>query len=330
MQVKFVDIDGKVYRADSCIPLTNAWNSKEIELETLARANYPGKKLQANELVGIKSIGYWNAVKAQQWGLDWHRNEGIEICFLETGSLQLNMNNEKYAINPKDLSITRPWLSHKLGNPNIGPCKLHWIIIDVGVRYPHQKWKWPGWIILNKKDLDELTTYLRQNENPVWRVPKEIENCFIQIGNIVKKEENYESKLKIYLNTLLALLLDLFQKGEVELNKSLIETKRTVELFLKDLDDNLIEPWNLDSMAHHCKLGITQFSKYCREITNSSPMAHLNQLRIKKAERLLTKYPKLSVAEIAYQLGFSSPQYLASVFKKQHKCVPSQFRRDKR
>ena len=82
----FVDVDGKVYNADSCIPLNNAWNKGNIGLFTLARGTYPGKKLKKEDLPGIKNIGYWDAKKTQVWGLPWHRNEGIEICFLETGN----------------------------------------------------------------------------------------------------------------------------------------------------------------------------------------------------------------------------------------------------
>ena len=38
-------------------------------------------------------------------------------------------------------------------NPNIGFCKLHWFIIDLGVRKPQQEWVWPDWVILSIDDL---------------------------------------------------------------------------------------------------------------------------------------------------------------------------------
>ncbi len=27
----------------------------------------------------VRTVGYWNAKHDQGWGLDWHRNEGIEL-----------------------------------------------------------------------------------------------------------------------------------------------------------------------------------------------------------------------------------------------------------
>lgn len=326
---RFIDIDGKVYNADSCVPLNNAWKQGDIELHTLARGTYPGHQLSNRELSGIKSIGFWDSRKTQNWGLGWHRNEGIEICYLESGMLSLEMDKQQYSLESRDLTLTRPWLSHKLGNPTISACKLHWIILDVGVRHPHQDWKWPSWIILNKEDLNALTKFLRHNESPVWKSTPEIAACFEQMSHLVEIKENYDTKLKILFNSLLMALLDLFNHGNVELNDSLIQTKRTVELFLKDLENHLIEDWTLESIANHCNLGYTQFTKYCKEITNMSPMQFLSSLRLKKAAILLKNNLTKNITEIAYETGFSSPQYFATVFKTFFKKTPQQFREEK-
>jgi AraC family L-rhamnose operon regulatory protein RhaS len=308
------------------VPLNHAWNSGDIQLHTLARGTYPGQQLKSHELIGIKSIGYWDCQKAQNWGLDWHRNEGIEICYLESGGLYFEMDQQTYELFPHDITITRPWLTHKVGNPNIGASKLHWIILDVGVRHPHQDWKWPSWIILNKDDTEALTRFLRHNESPVWKSTPEIRSCFQQIGQLVTSGKNYDTKLKILFNSLLMGLLDLFRAGKVELNKSLIESKRTVELFLRDLENHLVEEWTLESIANHCNLGITQVTKYCKEITNLSPMQYLSSMRLKAASRALRQHPAKSVAEVAYETGFTSPQYFATVFKTFYKKTPQQFR----
>ncbi|NJN26628.1 MAG: AraC family transcriptional regulator [Cyclobacteriaceae bacterium] len=323
---RYVDIDGKVYNADSCIPLNKAWESGDIKLHTLVRGSYPGQALGIRDLSGVKSVGFWDSNKAQTWGLDWHRNEGIEICYLESGSLDFEIGGELHHLKPRDLTITRPWLSHKLGNPSIGACKLHWMILDVGVRHPHQEWTWPSWIILNKEDLDILTTYLRQNESPVWKSSVEIASGFEQIGQLVDKKSNYDSKIKILINSIFMALLDVFKGGDVELNDKLVQTKRTVEIFLQDLQNHLIEDWTTESIAHHCNLGTTQITKYCREITNMSPKQYLSYLRLKKAAVELRLHMEKSISEVAYETGFSSPQYFATAFRQFFKMTPQQFR----
>src|SRR5450759_3462575 len=329
---KYYDPENKlVYKADSCFELKQAWDKKEIELNTLVRGTYPGKVLARGELTGIKSIGYWNIKKLQNWGLDWHTNEGIELCFLESGNLQFLTNEEKYQLHSCDLTITRPWIVHKLGNPTVDLSKLYWLILDVNVRHPHQKWQWPEWIVLNQADILELTRYLRQNEQPLWKANSEIRECFINIGKAIKmsQEKSFESRLKILINTLFVLLLELFQKGNIPLDHTLVESKRTVQLFLKTLESNLNENWSVEKMADYCHLGPTRFTHYCKEIINCAPMEYLNLLRLNIAAKLLIKQPELSITDIAYRSGFSSPQYFNFAFNKHFKMTPGNYRNQK-
>jgi len=332
---KFMDSEGNVHVADSCVSLEKAWEDNEIELVTLVRGSYPGRTLKGDEIPCVRSIGYWDSKAFQQWGLGWHKNEGIEICLLESGQLAFELpagiegESEKYQLKPNDLTITRPWLQHRLGDPNIGLCKLHWLILDVNVRYPHQNWQWPKWIILNKKDLQALTTILRQNEIPVWKGNDELKSCFDKIGKTIKEGGNFDSRLKIEINNLLMLLLDLFKKGKIELNESLTESKRTVELFLKELEYRYSEPWTLVDMAEYCNLGKTQFSRYCQEISNCTPTTFLNNMRLHIASKMLIENHDSSITDIAFDVGFSSNQYFTTVFKSFYKKTPLRFREEK-
>jgi len=325
--VTFTDADGSVFFPDSCTPLENAWKRGEIELITLARGSYPGKMLTDGNCAGVMSIGYWDAASPQGWGLPWHRNEGIEICLLESGQLTFASDDSEFRLKPLDITITRPWITHRLGNPHISPCKLHWLILDVDVRQPHQSWRWPDWIILNKYDLLELTTILRQNESPIWRGNDELKWCFDKIGKLIHAEEDYDSRLKILINTMLMLLLDIFRQGRVNLDERLTDSRRTVELFARELESRFADPWTLSTMAAYCKLGRTQFSNYFHEISNGSPMAYLNNIRLIAASKLLLENQNVPAASIGYDVGFSSNQYFTTVFKRQFRMTPQEYRR---
>jgi len=329
---KYYDpIKKRTYKADSCKPLRQACASKELELTSFARGTYPGQKLKSDELEGIKSIGYWNINKLQDWGLEWHTNEGIEICFLENGSLDFLLEDNLINIQTNYITITRPWIIHKLGNPNVNLSKLYWLILDVKVRHPHQQWEWPEWIILNQKDLDELTLKLRQNEQPVLKANKEFRNCFIEIGKIIKqgRKNKYDSRLKVQINNLFILLLDILSQENIILDQSLIESKRSVKLFLHLLESKIDEYWTVVKMAEYCHLGVTSFTHYCKEITNCSPMEYLNRLRMRKAAKLLVENPSLQVIDVAFICGFSSNQYFNYAFKKHFKISPNSFRKNK-
>ena len=75
-----------VLEADTCDALAAAAARGEVELSALARAPYPGDPL-GDALPGIRTVGCWDAREDQGWGLDWHRNEGIELTMLERGRL---------------------------------------------------------------------------------------------------------------------------------------------------------------------------------------------------------------------------------------------------
>lgn len=317
------------YEPDTCIPLKKAWSLGEVELEALTRLSYPGRAMPHHMLQGVNSIGYWDAKIQQNWGLDWHRNEGLELTFLETGFLAFAVEGQKdIFLHANDLTITRPWQMHKVGNPNIGVGRLYWIILDVDVRQPHQAWKWPDWIILSQKDLEELTTILRQNEQPVWHTHREICSCFQEIGKAVQEDDagNCESKLTILINQLLLSILHMFRKGDILLNKALMESMRSAELFLAELPSYLYRNWTLQSMAEYCSLGTTRFVHYCKKITNMTPMQYLNHLRLLAAAEMLEKHPDMNIHHIAYDCGFTSSQYFATAFKKQYGSSPKSFR----
>lgn len=321
---------GKTYHADSCDPLSVAVRNAEVELKALSRGTYPGIHLQNGDMEGLRSVGYWDAKHDQSWGLEWHRNEGIELTYLETGAVDFALESSKCKLLPGSMTITRPWQPHKVGLPNVGVGRLHWIIIDVGSRHPHQEWKWPRWLILSHKDIAELTQFLSQNEKPVWKTSPDIQHCFKQIARTLASYEKKTgtSRLTVYINELFLLVLELFRTQKMTLSKSLTSARRSTELFLSALPANVSEQWTLESMAETCGLGTTRFVHYCRQLTNCTPMEYLNRTRTTKAAELLRTKKEMNVTEIAFECGFSTSQYFATVFRKHHKCTPASYRRD--
>ena len=78
---------GKAFRADTCRPVAKAVADGKIGYAALVRGHYPGRKLPATALPGLRNLGFWSIESPQGWGLGWHRNEGVEITFLENGRL---------------------------------------------------------------------------------------------------------------------------------------------------------------------------------------------------------------------------------------------------
>nr|WP_299382264.1 AraC family transcriptional regulator [Allomuricauda sp.] len=319
--------DGIVYHADKCLPLVDAAKRNKIKSKMLARHTYPGERLDDNTL-GLNSIGYWDAHEPQDWGLDWHRNEGIEFHFLESGSMPYAQENKEVVLKPNYLTITRPWEAHKVGNPYVGMGKFYWVILDLGVRRPHQEWQWPEWVTLTPEDLNRLTTILRQNEQSILKTNKEVRNCFINIGKAVDTDEagSNASKIRLLVNYLLILILDLVDTDDVVLNESLTESSRSVHFFLKELENSLAENWTIEQMSQSAGVGVTRFTYHCKQLTNVTPMRYLMLRRLEMSKRMLLEDDAKTITEIAYQCGFTTSQYFSSVFKKHEQCTPNEYR----
>jgi AraC-like DNA-binding protein len=324
--------DAETAHADACGPLVQAASRHTVRLEALIHGHYPGKPLPPESLSGLKTVGFWDADSAQTWGLPWHRNEGIEITFLETGRLGFGVDKQECVLEADDLTITRPWQLHHVGDPNVGAGRLIWLIVDVGVRRPDETWKWPPWVLLTKPDLDEFTNFLRHTERPVWRVSLEIRRCFQEIAKTVEREQNGNgiSRLTIRLNDLFLLMLDLFRRQHVPLDESLSTSRHTVELFLIDLRshlDHLAMPWNVREMSDSCGLGVTQFLLHVRRLLNMTPMHYLNHWRLEHAAHMLREDPQVSITDVALNCGFSSSQYFATAFSAKYGNSPREYRR---
>jgi AraC family transcriptional regulator, L-rhamnose operon regulatory protein RhaS len=76
-------------------------------------------------------------------------------------------------------------------------------------------------------------------------------------------------------------------------------------------------------------MGVTAFSKYCRELVNTGPMEFLNQCRLDFAARELRAEPNTSITDIAYRNGFNASQYFATRFRQRFGRTPSDYRDQK-
>ena len=319
--------DGVVYHADTCLPLIDAVKRKKLKFKALARHTYPGDRLDENTL-GLNSIGYWDADEPQDWGLDWHRNEGIEFHFLESGTMPYHQEGKEVTLSPNHLTITRPWEAHKVGNPNIGMGKFYWVIIDLGVRRPHQEWVWPDWITLTPSDLSRLTTILRQNEKSIWKTDNRVRDCFQRINKAVNTDVkgSNASRIRLLVNYLLILLLDLLNTDDIVLNESLTDSSRSVQFFLKELEKNLSNDWTIELMSQSAGVGLTRFTHHCKRLTNLTPMRYLTMRRLEMSKKILRENKSLTISEVAYMCGFTTSQYFSTVFKKHEKCAPNEYR----
>jgi len=323
-------IGHKRYGIDSCEPQKEAVREGKIEFHALTKGHYPGTLMPSEILPGLNSIGFWDANTSQDWGLDAHRNEGIKVVFCETGTCALVIGKKTYHLQAGNFLVTRPWMLHKFGAPHIGRGRLHWMILDVGVRRPDQDWIWPNWIVMTERDLADLTERWQRVKNPVWTSTPSIAQSFRELARCITAwgQPHTVSRMAVHLNLLLIGVLDALTEQQTHENGLSSSRRSAVETFIRELRDggiDLSDEWTLDRMAAHCKMGVTAFSKYCRELVNIGPIEYLNQCRLERAAQQLRTGPDLTITDIAFANGFNSSQYFATRFRRRFKMSPREY-----
>ncbi len=318
----------EVHRADDCLPLMQAVDSGEMELYALSRHSYPGVALKRDEAPGLCSLGYWRTNGEQSRGLAAHRNEGIELTMALKGSTSVHVEGRGYSLCPGELMVTRPWQVHSIGNPVFATGQVGWVIVDVGVRHPHQEWQWPAWVVLSRAEMQFLTRALRENEDVIRKVPASLSETFMRLVDIAARPDGAHrgSRIVVAVNALLLELFDLFERYPVSYMPDLTNASRSVQLFLDDLDERIAEPWSVESMADACGLGVTHFTQCFQVVTGESPAKHLLATRLKRAAGLLKELPDEPIGAIAARVGFHYPSYFTRVFKKHYGCTAAAWR----
>ena len=75
------------------------------------------------------------------------------------------------------------------------------------------------------------------------------------------------------------------------------------------------------------ELGMSRVNLYKKllSITGSTPSEFIRTIRLQRAEQLL-RQSGMTVAEIAYKVGFNNPRYFSKYFKDQYGMMPSQYK----
>jgi len=105
-------------------------------------------------------------------------------------------------------------------------------------------------------------------------------------------------------------------------NSYIVDKINEARALMKEQTESPVSP---ETIASQLGVGYSWFRKMFKEYTGVSPAQYQLQQRLLKAKELLTT-TSLSIAEIAYKLGFENAGQFATFFKKKEGVTPSKFR----
>ena len=91
------------------------------------------------------------------------------------------------------------------------------------------------------------------------------------------------------------------------------------------IEENITDPaFNVDTLVRKIDMSRSPLFRKIKAITGQTPSQFLRFYRLKRGRQILQQSGK-TIAEVAYELGYSSPKIFRAHFKKQFEQTPSEF-----
>ena len=163
------------------------------------------------------------------------------------------------------------------------------------------------------KDLYELEGYLTGADDYVNK-PFDANILLLKIKNILQKRTAYQTKINREFQ---------LQPTEVEATKSPDEEllENLIALMQENIDNS---EFNVNSMCENVNLSHMHFIRKVKQLTGKRPVELLRSFRMKRAKDLLSN-GSMTIAEVAYSVGFDIPGSFSRAFKKEFGQSPSAF-----
>jgi DNA-binding response OmpR family regulator len=101
--------------------------------------------------------------------------------------------------------------------------------------------------------------------------------------------------------------------------------QKFIEKAIKCVEDHISEPeFSVEDLSHELGISRAHFYKKVLALTGKSPLEFIRTIRLQQAAQLLEK-SQLTVAEVAYKVGFNNPKYFARYFREQYHMLPSAY-----
>ena len=262
-------------------------------------------------------IGRVRLSEARVPGIEEHSHSGAyEIFCIEGGEALWWVENENHRLHSRDFYLNRPGEVHGSMGPGQKPCAYLWI----QVAFP--KGGLPG---LTQAQSRELQRVLSDRRIRTFRGTEDLKKEFLRLWQL---HETNQVHRKLMVRAQLHLLLGRLA-GEMTRHLQGAALKRTFSppilraMRLMEADDSVNQP--VTQLARVAGLGRTQFNDRFLAETGFTPAYYDRHRRVEKARQWL-RQKDWSITRIAAELGFSSSQHFATVFRKIEGIPPGEFR----
>ena len=234
----------------------------------------------------------------------WH--EELEIKYIISGSMHINIDNTTVVAKKGDVVIVNPCEYHNNIVADGDNAVYHLLCVDLSQIFN-------GGIIercfpLYKNDLLRFKNLIRNDE--------ELNEILLSLFDYLDKNSNplkglgqfliFFSKLEKYLDN---------EKIKRFSDKRFVRQNEILQSAFSYIHNHVNEVIEISEIAKKCFITQSHFCRIFKEFTGETPINYINKLKINKAITLLTS-TNLSITQIASSVGFDDNSYFCRCFKK--------------
>lgn len=259
----------------------------------------------------IPVLGVNKSIRTTE-GSIFHRHTCMEITYCALGNVKFDCDGRAYPIIPGSAFISHPKDIHRL-RVNPKGAKVYWIFLKL----PKRGKDFMG---LGPVETKWIARSFRSLPYKTFAAPENVGRCYERLFAVYDSEKSDRTARQLKLRTAaLDLVIALLEAGGTALsNDSDLRFRALVDRMRR----NPTKAFSMDEAAAELKCSPNTVRALFHKYVGLPPQSFMLKCRIRRAQDLL-KEDRLSVTEIAYELGFSSPQNFAIRFRQETGMSPT-------
>jgi AraC-like DNA-binding protein len=239
-----------------------------------------------------------------------HKNT-MEICFLARGRQTYTVNNAAYTLSGGDVFITFPDELHSSGGNPEEKSILYWILISFEDT--------ENFLNMDTIEGRKLSVLLKSLKNRKFKGNMDLKTLLDKIITIYYSDSDFKKHLiQSYITEFLINVVKLEKSSEAFISEDIRNAVKYIGIRIK-------ENISLQELSEYTGLSLSRFKQKFKHETGVPPAEFILREKVNLAESLL-RYSSKSITEIAYELGFSSGHYFATVFKRLTGHTPTEYK----
>ena len=267
---------------------------------------------QQHGIPGIKVLGHSLNTRALL-PLETHIHPGcLELVLLTKGNQTYTMDGKTYPLSGGNVFISPPGAEHSSGGEPQNISEIYWVQADLSEE--------KNFLSLEHEAGELLRHRLLGITQRVLYCEESLRQYFVDsFWNIASKDSCRQEYGKC--------LLAAFFYGVVLQEKAgMISLSDEIATAVSYIRQNIREVIRLEELAAYTGLSLSRFKVRFKNETGMTPREYINQVKIREAKKLLCQGE--NVTQVAMELGFSSSNYFATLFKKITLYTPTAYQKE--